>query len=141
LSYRLGLDRVVHFTGAMPAAKAFPMGRVLVMPSRAESFPYIVLEAAATAIPLIATSVGGISEITEGTDTLLIKPDDAFILAATLERTFADLEAAKQRAVRLQQAVAQRFTVDTMTTAVLAMYEASGRQAERATGHVREAAE
>ncbi len=133
LSYRLGLDRVVHFTGAMPAAKAFPLGRVLVMPSRAESFPYIVLEAAATTIPLIATSVGGISEITEGTDTLLIKPDDTFILAAALERTFADLEAAQQRATRLQQAVAQRFTVDAMTAAILAMYDSAASRANPAS--------
>jgi glycosyltransferase involved in cell wall biosynthesis len=102
----------------------------LVMPSRAESFPYIVLEAAATTIPLIATSVGGISEITEGTDTPLIKPDDAFILAAALERTFADLDAAKERAGRLQRAVAQRFTVDTMTTAILAMYDSAARSAK-----------
>jgi glycosyltransferase involved in cell wall biosynthesis len=141
-SYRLGLDRVVNFTGAMPADKAFPLGRVLVMPSRAESFPYIVLEAAATAIPLIATAVGGIPEITDGTDTPLIKPDDAFVLAACLEQTFADLPAAQQRAVRLQQAVARRFTVDTMTTAILAMYE-TARQAKLASapGPVREAAE
>jgi glycosyltransferase involved in cell wall biosynthesis len=143
LSYRLGLDRAVHFTGAMPAAKAFPLGRVLVMPSRAESFPYIVLEAAATAIPLIATSVGGIPEITDGTDTQLITPDDTFALAACLAHTFADLDAAKQRAERLQQAVAQRFTVDTMTTAILAMYETAARRTELslALGPVREAAE
>jgi glycosyltransferase involved in cell wall biosynthesis len=141
LSYRLGLDRLVHFTGAMPAAKAFPLGRVLVMPSRAESFPYIVLEAAATAIPLIATSVGGIAEITDGTDTPLIKPDDAFILATSLEHTFADLEAAKLRAGRLQQAVAARFTVDTMTTAILAMYDSATRKANPAFAPTREAAE
>jgi glycosyltransferase involved in cell wall biosynthesis len=133
LSYRLGLDRTVNFTGAMPAAKAFPLGRVLAMPSRAESFPYIVLEAAAAAIPLIATRVGGIPEITEGTDTPLIQPDDAFALAASLERTFADLPAARQRAMRLQQAVAQRFTVDVMTTAILAMYHAAARRAASAT--------
>jgi glycosyltransferase involved in cell wall biosynthesis len=143
LSYRLGLDRAVHFTGAMPAAKAFPLGRVLVMPSRAESFPYIVLEAAATTIPLIATAVGGIPEITDGTDTQLITPDDAFVLAATLDQTFADLPAAQQRATRLQQAVAQRFTVDTMTTAILAMYETAARRTELslALSHMREAAE
>jgi glycosyltransferase involved in cell wall biosynthesis len=143
LSYRLGLERRVHFTGAMPAAQAFPLGRVLVMPSRAESFPYIVLEAAATAIPLIATSVGGIAEITDGTDTPLVKQDDAFILAATLEHTFADLDAAKQRAERLQQAVAERFTVDKMTTAILAMYDAATCQSKPAAvrAPVSEAAE
>lgn len=122
LSFRLGLDRMVQFTGAMPAAKAFPLGRVMVMPSRAESFPYIVLEAAAASIPLVATAVGGIPEITAGTDTQLIIADDVSALATALDRAFAELPLAQQRAKRLQQAVAQRFTVDTMTTAVLKMY-------------------
>jgi glycosyltransferase involved in cell wall biosynthesis len=135
LTMRLGLDRSVHFTGAMPAAKAFPLGRVLVMPSRAESFPYIVLEAAATAIPLLATAVGGIPEITAGTDTPLITPDDVMALANGLDRTFADLPAAQQRALRLQQSVAQRFTVETMTTAILGMYGVNDAQPNAVASH------
>ena len=39
------------------------MGRMLVIPSRAESLPYVVLEAAAAGMPIIATAVGGIPEI------------------------------------------------------------------------------
>ena len=39
------------------------MGRMLVMPSRAESLPYVMLEAAAAGLPIIATRVGGIPEI------------------------------------------------------------------------------
>ena len=48
---------------------AFPLGRCLVVPSRAESMPYIVLEAAAAGMPILATDVGGIPEIVSGTDT------------------------------------------------------------------------
>ena len=57
---RLGLDAHVTFTGAMSARKAFGLGRIMVVPSLAESFPYVVLEAAAAGLPLISTSVGGI---------------------------------------------------------------------------------
>ena len=35
----------------------------MVVPSRAESLPYIVLEAAGARMPMIATNVGGIPEI------------------------------------------------------------------------------
>jgi glycosyltransferase involved in cell wall biosynthesis len=129
LATSLGLDAAVTFPGAMPAAKAFPLGRLLAMPSRAESFPYIVLESAAAGIPLIATDVGGISEITGGTDTQLIPPDDAQALATALDRAFADLAAAQARAQRLQDAVRQKFTVENMTSAILDFYGAPAHQA------------
>ena len=47
----------------MPARQAFALGRVIVVPSRAEAMPYIVLEALAAGKPMIATAVGGIPEI------------------------------------------------------------------------------
>ena len=61
----------------MPAREAFRLGRTLVVPSRAESLPYIVLEAAAAGLPLLASDVGGIPEIVAGTDTDLLPPGDA----------------------------------------------------------------
>ena len=42
-----GLAGAVRFVGAKPARWGFALGRLLVVPSRAESLPYIVLEAAA----------------------------------------------------------------------------------------------
>ena len=47
----------------MPARQAFALARIIVVPSRAEAMPYIVLEALAAGKPMIATAVGGIPEI------------------------------------------------------------------------------
>src|SRR5258708_24803173 len=58
-----GLGEQVQFVGAKPARQAFSLGRLLIVPSRAEALPYIVLEAAAAGGPMIATQVGGIPEI------------------------------------------------------------------------------
>jgi hypothetical protein len=44
---RLGLDARVSFHDPMPARQAFAMARAIVVPSRAEAMPYIVLEAVA----------------------------------------------------------------------------------------------
>lgn len=75
----LGLDEVVRFTGALPARRAFALGRLFVMPSHAESFPYVLLEAVAAGLPAVATRVGGIPEILAAAD--LVPPRDAGALA------------------------------------------------------------
>jgi glycosyltransferase involved in cell wall biosynthesis len=126
LSRRLGLDAQVTFPGAMPAARAFPLGRVLAMPSRAESFPYIVLEAAAAGIPLVATAVGGIPEIVAGTDTKLVTADDVDALHAGLDAALRDPAGASARAATLRSAVAARFTVARMAADVEAFYRDAG---------------
>jgi glycosyltransferase involved in cell wall biosynthesis len=123
LARELSLDGVVTFAGALPAAQAFDMGRTLVVPSRKESFPYIVLEAAAACMPLIATNVGGIPEIVAGTDTALIVAEDVDALAAAMAGCVDDPAAARAKALRLKDTVAERFTVDAMTRSILAFYQ------------------
>ncbi len=128
LASSLGLDDLVTFRGAMPAREAFALGRVMAVPSLAESFPYVVLEAAAAGLPLIATEVGGIPEIVAGTDTRLIEPGSVDALSHALVDTLADIGAAKDRAGRLRSKVERDFTVASMADAVLDFYcEASFR--------------
>lgn len=126
LSHELGLADLVTFPGAMPAREAaFKRGRALVMPSRAESFPYIVLEAAAAAMPLIASNVGGIPEIVAGTDMELIAPDNPSALAKALKAFLTDPAAAADKAQRLRARIAEKFTVAAMTDAICSAYDAN----------------
>jgi len=118
----LGLAGTVRFTGALPAHEAFSLGRTMVVPSLAESFPYVVLEAAAAGLPLIATRVGGIPEIVADTDTELIKPASAKALESAMRDCLDHPEAAMARAQRLKHSVADKFTVAGMTDAVLDFY-------------------
>jgi len=119
---RLGLDDIVAFRDPMPAREAFRLGRVLVVPSRAESFPYIVLEAAAAGLPILATNVGGIPEIVSGTDTALLPAEDVDALAQAMLDVLDRPEAAQSNALKLRAAVGRRFTVAAMTDAVLELY-------------------
>lgn len=132
LSTSLGLDERVRFTGALPIRDAFALGRIMVVPSRAESFPYVVLEAAAAGLPLIATNVGGIPEIVAGTDVDLIAPGNVQDLAQALTAALDTPDLARARAARLKSAIAQKFTVAAMTDAVLDFYAAPTRQTARA---------
>lgn len=72
---RLGLADRVAFHPPMPARQAFALARAIVVPSRAEAMPYIVLEALAAGMPMIATAVGGIPEIFRQGSPALIHPD------------------------------------------------------------------
>jgi glycosyltransferase involved in cell wall biosynthesis len=58
-----GVAGQLTFAPPLPAREAFTRGRAMVVPSRFESLPYNVLEAAGARVPLIATNVGGMSEI------------------------------------------------------------------------------
>lgn len=71
----LGLADRVTFFDPMPARKAFALGRTLVVPSRAEAMPYIVLETLAAGKTMVATSVGGIPEIFGAGSPALVEPD------------------------------------------------------------------
>ncbi len=122
LAHDLALDGVARFVGPMPAPDAFLLGRCIVVPSRAESMPYIVLEAAAAEVPMLATDVGGVSEIIAGTDTTLLPPGNVEALVNAMNAFLAAPEAAKARARRLKAAVAERFTVAIATTVVLDFY-------------------
>jgi glycosyltransferase involved in cell wall biosynthesis len=131
MSSALGLADLVRFTGALPIRKAFALGRVMVVPSRAESFPYVVLEASAAGMPLIATNVGGIPEIVAGSDTALIEPGNIPTLVASLTATLDDPQSALDRAARLKARVTRKFTVAAMTDSILSFYAASAIRTER----------
>jgi glycosyltransferase involved in cell wall biosynthesis len=120
---RLGLGGQVVFTGPLPARHAFSLGRVLVVPSRAESLPYIVLEAAAAQRPIVATRVGGIPEIFGPFADRLVPSDDP---AALRERMLQALGAPAGRqqadAVDLARHVRAQFSIERMTQGIMLGY-------------------
>jgi glycosyltransferase involved in cell wall biosynthesis len=95
----------------------------MVVPSRAESLPYIVLEAAAAGLPLIATRVGGVPEIFGPDAGDLVAPNDPAALARAIGQALQEPSAKADAALRLQGRVRAAFSADAMTTAVLAGYQ------------------
>jgi len=129
---RLGLADAVRFAGVMPARQAFALGRVLVVPSRAEGLPYVVLEAGAAGKPVIATRVGGNPEIFDADQGRLVPPGDAQALAAAIVSTLDHPSETRQRADVLRARIAEGFTIDAMVDGALAAYaEAAAARARR----------
>ena len=123
LAKQLQLEKDVIFSQPTAARRAFVRGRCLVVPSRAESFPYIVLEGAAASLPMIATNVGGIPEITEGTDMPLIPAEDVRALATQMAEFLVTPSIFIERAKRLAAVVSERYTVEKMAHSVLNFYD------------------
>lgn len=119
---RLGLSPAVTLPGALPARQAFMRGRIMVVSSRAESLPYVVLEAAAAGKPLIATRVGGIPEIYGPLADRLVPAGDPKALAAAIAQTLAAPEAATDLAAKLRERVANGFSIRAMVDGVLGAY-------------------
>jgi glycosyltransferase involved in cell wall biosynthesis len=118
---RLGLAGDVHFAGALPARKAFGLGRLMVMPSRAESLPYVILEAVAAGKPLIATRVGGIPEIIA--PEKLVPPASPEALGQAIRNRLEGWTASETEAQAAAQAAQSRFSAEVMGQAIAAFYQ------------------
>lgn len=122
LASQLGLEGRVTFPGALPAREAFRLGRCLIVPSRAESFPYIVLEAAAAGIPMIATRVGGIPEIYAEASDQLVPAGDSVTLRRQIDAFRTNPGSFQAAAEALRASIAARFTVSRMAADIHELY-------------------
>jgi len=83
----LGLAGRVLLPGHVPAAaELLRAADVFVLPSVKEGLPYVLLEAMAARVPVVATRVGGVPEVISG---LLVEPGAAQELAAAINAQLA----------------------------------------------------
>jgi len=71
----LGIVNVTWHGASSNAREALKFGHYFVLPSLAESLPYVVLECIAAGVPLLATRVGGVPEILGERDNWIIPGD------------------------------------------------------------------
>ena len=96
---------------------------LLVLPSRWEGLPLVLLEAGVAGIPVIATDVPGTREvITHEATGLLVPPGDPAALAAAIRRAREHPEESAARADALRQRIGERFTLDRMLRSTADFY-------------------
>ena len=119
---RLGLADAVRFIGHVKARYGFSKGSLLVVPSRGDSMPYVVIEAAAAGIPMVAANVGGIPEIFGSHTNALFAPNNATAMADAIETALKDPAASLERAKSLRERIFLHFSQKAMVEGVLAGY-------------------
>jgi glycosyltransferase involved in cell wall biosynthesis len=119
---RLSLGDAVRFVGHVKARYGFSKGGLLVVPSRGDSMPYVVIEAAAAGVPMIAANVGGIPEIFDSHTDALFAPSNVAAMADAIKAALDDPAATAARAERLRERISQHFSQSAMVEGVLAGY-------------------
>ena len=116
LCRQLGVEDKTIFAGYRSDIKEFLSAiDIKVIPSLAEGFPMVTLEAMAMEKPIVATSIDGITEqITDGVEGILVPPMDPEAIAAAINRIIENKELALSLGAAARKRVEREFTVDTM---------------------------
>jgi glycosyltransferase involved in cell wall biosynthesis len=133
LALSLGVADRVEFLGALPHAEVLASMRkaaMLVLPGirtatgREEGLGMVLLEAAATGVPIIGSRVGGIPEcMVDGKTGFLVPERDEEALTARIGELLADPERRRAMGAAGRALVEDRFDIDRQTAALENFYD------------------
>jgi len=125
LAQRADVASRVHFLGWRPdLARIYGAVDWLVLPSRWEALPYVVLEALACGTPVVATPVDGAREILAGAACgVLARSTDVEALSSALDNAVHSSAAVRQVYGRAgQRLVAEEYSVERMLDRLQVLY-------------------
>lgn len=120
----LGLTDKVILTGQRDHIGPFySLADVVVISSRSEGSPNVLLEALAAGVPLVATSVGGIPEmVRDGEHALLVPHGDPKQMANSIARIFAETDVTRSLVENGRKLVQTRFSPAERVRTLSGMY-------------------
>jgi glycosyltransferase involved in cell wall biosynthesis len=129
------VERHVLMTGARSnVARLLSAFDAFALPSRTEGLPLVLLEAMASELPVVATSVGGIPDlVVPGVTGLLVPPRDAEALQAALLSLIDRQVLARQMGLTARRHVLARHSLGAMAKAYGQLYEAARGRRGRAS--------
>lgn len=121
----LGLQDTIYLAGFTQDAEKYLKGfDIFVLPSTKEGLPYVLLEAMAAGLPIIASRVGGIPDLIEHEKNgFLVEPKDYLGLAAALEKMIQNLEKYKILGEEARKTIGTKFSFHAMLTKTARLYE------------------
>ena len=120
----MGISDIVKFLGFVPDAKKYLGGAdIFLLPSRNEAFPYVILEAGAIGLPIIATSVGGVPEIINDMQNgILVHPKNPREIAEAIMYLLDHKEKQKEFGDEIKKTVMTFFSLERMLLETIGIY-------------------
>lgn len=117
----------VFFTKEIPkAAELLKAFDIALIPSLKEGLPYVLLEAGAAGLPVIATNVGGIPEVIEDMKSgIVIKAKRSKEISDALTFLITHEDKRKEFGDRLEKTVAEKFTLERMIQETVVIYNSA----------------
>lgn len=121
---RANLEDNFFLLGQLPNAyKYLKVFDIFVLPSLKEGFPWVILEAMAAELPIVATKTGALPEIIEdGINGLLIEPKDSQALAEAIKKILENKKLAQEFGQNARKRVTEEFSLERMLDKTLAVY-------------------
>lgn len=129
---RLQIDSRVWWLGRMQAAsRYFSAFDLLVLSSRTEGTPMVILEAMAAGVPIVASRVGGVPDLLVDGTAFLVDPDAPIALAGAIREMLGNpvMARAATRAARVR--LEDRYGVSTWVAAYDKVYRSARAEAVR----------
>lgn len=125
----LGLERRIHLTGIVqPIGQVYADLDLLVLPSRNEGTPLVLIESLASGCPVAATAVGGVPELLEGTGGSRLLGTGPEALVAGLRETLRDLGRLARAAEEERHLMQRRFPIETLAGTMARIYREALRR-------------
>lgn len=116
-------ERVIFAGEVSNVQPYYAAADVVVLPSHSEGSPYVLLEAMAAKVPIVATAVGGVPEMVQDEESaLLVPPRDPHAMAAAIARLLTDAELAHKLTANAFTLVVTRYSPETYVRSLLAIY-------------------
>ena len=126
LSKSLNCEDRIHWLGILSNQQVFALMReaeIMILPSRNEGLPCVLLEAGLASLPVVACNVGGVSEVvTDGYNGRLVPPEDPNEMSRVIMDLVNNKSVREKLGKALRETILQGFSSERMAMNYIEYY-------------------
>ena len=116
-------DRIIFAGHVNNVPDFYAAADVLALPSHSEGSPYVLLEAMAAGVPIVATAVGGVPEmVSDNESAMLVPARDPEAMTSAIARVLSDEELSRRLTTNASSLIASRFSPEKQIRSLIGIY-------------------